>query len=123
MDKDRKCTILVVEDELLVRFVSSDALSEAGYEVIEAKDADEALRLMEEAGTVHLVFTDIRMPGSMNGVELARMVHERWPHVRLLLTSGDTWPPKDHIPDDGRFIAKPYRIETLRKEVRDLLND
>ena len=109
--------MLLVEDEALVRMVGSDALADAGYEVIEAASAEEALRFLEASAEVELLFTDIRMPGGMDGLELAELVHARWPAIRILITSGDTWPPRDRIPDDGRFLAKPYQVERLQSEV------
>jgi two-component system, response regulator PdtaR len=117
-----KQRILIVEDEALVRLIGADALEDAGYEVIDAESADEALRRLDEAGDVEVLFTDIRMPGSMDGLELAKFVHNRWPAVKILLTSGDTWPPKALIPDDGRFLAKPYEIGKLQDEIKRLLD-
>ncbi|UAK25250.1 response regulator [Sphingomonas nostoxanthinifaciens] len=114
--------VLLVEDETIVRLIGSDALSDAGYEVVEAGSADEAIRILEAIGEVQVLFTDIRMPGSMNGLELAKLVHDRWPTIKILLTSGDTFPPKDVIPDDGQFLPKPYKIETLAQKVDDLLS-
>lgn len=104
----------------MVRMVGADALADAGYEVIEAATADEAIKMLEAAGEVHLLFTDVRMPGSMDGLSLAKFVHDRWPTMRILITSGDTWPSAKAIPDDGRFIAKPYKIQTLQNEVDGL---
>lgn len=114
--------MLIVEDELFVRMIGADALEEAGYSVIEAASADEALAVLEEADNVEVLFTDIRMPGSMDGLKLAEVVHERWPGIRILLTSGDTRPSRADIPDDGRFLAKPYRFESLSRELTTLLD-
>jgi DNA-binding NtrC family response regulator len=114
-------TILLVEDEATLRMIGSDALADAGYEVIEAGSADEALRILEQASEVQVLFTDIRMPGTMDGLQLATLVHARWPEMKILLTSGDTWPSKNMIPDDGRFIAKPYNVAALQHEVDHLL--
>ncbi|MGH6745355.1 response regulator receiver domain-containing protein [Novosphingobium sp. PhB55] len=112
--------VLLVEDEALIRVIGTDALEEAGYDVLEAGSADEALEILEAYSEVLVLFTDIRMPGSLNGLELARIVHERWPKMKLLLTSGDTWPSENEIPDDGRFLPKPYRVETLRREIDEM---
>ncbi|TCU58180.1 response regulator receiver domain-containing protein [Novosphingobium sp. PhB57] len=112
--------VLLVEDEALIRVIGTDALEEAGYDVLEAGSADEALEILEAYNEVLVLFTDIRMPGSLNGLELARIVHERWPKMKLLLTSGDTWPSENEIPDDGRFLPKPYRVETLRREIDEM---
>jgi CheY-like chemotaxis protein len=113
--------VLIVEDEMIVRLIGSDTLADAGYEVVEAETADEALRILDQHGDIEVLFTDIRMPGSMNGLELARVVHERWPAVKILITSGDTFPQDSEIADHGRFLAKPYRTEVLRREVDKLL--
>ncbi|WP_022685628.1 response regulator [Sphingomonas phyllosphaerae] len=115
-------TVLIVEDEAFVRMIGADALEEAGYCVIEAGSADEALTLLEHERDVQVLFTDIRMPGSMDGLQLAGVVHRRWPLIRILLTSGDTHPSSDAIPDDGRFLAKPYRFESLSRELDTLLS-
>jgi CheY-like chemotaxis protein len=113
--------VLIVEDEMIVRLIGGDTLTDAGYEVVEAANADEALEILDKHGDVEVLFTDIRMPGSMNGLELARVVHERWPAMKILITSGDTFPPRNAIADDGRFLAKPYSTEGLRREVATLL--
>lgn len=83
-----KTRILVVEDETLIRMVGAEILEDAGFDVLEAADADEALRILQAHDDVLLLFSDVDMPGSMDGLDLARVVHERWPDIRLLLTSG-----------------------------------
>ena len=117
----RNRRILIVEDEMIVRLIGSDTLTDAGYEVVEAASADEALKMLDHHGEVEVLFTDIRMPGSMDGLELARLVHDRWPAMKILITSGDTFPPRSAIADDGRFLAKPYRTDVLRREIESLL--
>ena len=106
---------------MIVRLIGSDTLTDAGFEVVEAGSADKALRILERHGEVDVLFTDIRMPGSMDGLELARVVHERWPAMKILVTSGDTFPPSSAIADDGRFLAKPYRTDLLCREISALL--
>jgi two-component system, response regulator PdtaR len=115
--------IVLVEDERLLRMASSDLLDERGYQVIEAEDADAALAIMEARPDVRLLFTDIQMPGSMDGMELARMVHENWPKVKLLLTSGNLRPSTAEIPDHGHFLSKPYRGREVIEEVDTLLGN
>jgi DNA-binding NtrC family response regulator len=122
MGSQLKAKVLLVEDEPMIRAIGMDALEDAGYDVIEARDADEAVRILEMLGEVHVLFTDIRMPGSMDGLELAKLVHERWPRMKILLTSGDTWPRAAQIPDDGHFLPKPYRLDALQHEVTSLLD-
>jgi CheY-like chemotaxis protein len=114
-------TILVVEDEALIRIWATDLLEENGFSVLEAKDADAALKLLQSRRDVKLLFTDVQMPGSLNGMELAREVHARWPHILLVITSGRERPTRAEIPDDGRFVAKPYSGEELLGQIKDLM--
>ena len=113
--------ILVVDDEALLRWYATDTLEENGFSVVEAKDAADALRVLESRKDVRLLFTDIQMPGNLDGLDLAREVHARWPHMLLVITSGQIKPAKFEIPDDGRFVGKPYRTEDLLAQVNDLL--
>jgi CheY-like chemotaxis protein len=118
-----KDAILVVEDEALIRLWAADLLEENGFSVLEAADADAALKLLETRPDVKLLFTDVQMPGSLNGMELAREVHARWPHILLVITSGRERLTRAEIPDDGRFVAKPYSAEELLGQVNDLLHE
>jgi CheY-like chemotaxis protein len=117
-----KAAILVVENETLTRLWVADLLEENGFTVLEAEDANAALKVLEARPEVRLLFTDVQMPGSLNGMELAREVHARWPHVLLVITSGRERPTRAEIPDDGRFVAKPYSAEELLRQVNDLLS-
>jgi two-component system, response regulator PdtaR len=112
--------ILVVDDEKLLRLLAADILESAGFGVMEAENASAALRVLERRPDVRLVFTDIHMPGPLDGMELARQVHKRWPGVLVVLTSGQTDPRRADIANDGRFIAKPYRAEELVGQVHEL---
>ncbi|HEV2564554.1 MAG TPA: response regulator [Microvirga sp.] len=114
--------VLVVDDEPLVRMTAADELEEAGFRVLEAANADEALAMLKaHSDDVRVLFTDVNMPGSMDGMALAAQVHRRWPHVRLLISSGYARPHPDEIPDDGRFVPKPYRSATLVRHVTEML--
>ncbi len=115
--------IIVVEDEALIRMNSVEALEDAGFEVVEAANADEAIALLEKADDVRLMFSDIDMPGTMDGMALAKLVHARWPKISLLLTSGHRQVAEADIPDDGVFVPKPYSEETVIAKVNDLLTD
>jgi two-component system, response regulator PdtaR len=113
-------SILVVEDEVLVRMMLADQLREAGHRVVEARDADEALELLEhEALDVKVVISDIKMPGSMDGIELARVVRSKYPVTKIILTSGH------HRFLDGPyhdvFFPKPYYTPAVVKRVQELL--
>ncbi len=98
-------------------------LEDAGYSVVEAANADEAIAILEGTTDVRLLFSDVDMPGSMNGVALAEVVHARWPNVRLLLTSGHHHIADAQLPDDGRFIPKPYSQKAVVREVNSLLHN
>ena len=118
MDEAERTTILVVEDEALIRMVNADILEEAGFCVLEAANAAEAILIMEGDDHVELMFTDIRMPGRMDGLELAAFVHAHWPDVRLLVTSGHIVLADSEIPDGGRFVSKPYDLGQLVSKIR-----
>jgi len=114
-------TILVTEDNVLLRLDASELLEAHGYEVVQADSAEEALKVMEERNDVRVLFTDIQMPPGCDGLELARKVHDRWPKVLLLITSGQVQPARAEIADDGLFIRKPYRAKDLLSEIDTLL--
>jgi CheY-like chemotaxis protein len=113
-------TILVVEDDGLVRQVSAEELVDAGYQVLEAANAEEAIAIFESGVGVALLFTDVNMPGELDGLDLARLVHDRWPRVQLLVTSGNA-SGLDDLPDDGRFISKPFSLRHMRSVVEQLV--
>ncbi len=113
--------VLVVEDDFLVRLDAAETLRDAGFEVLEADDAAGALELMANRDDIGLLFTDINMPGAMDGVELARRAHLLHPAIRLLLTSGEVRPTPKEMPDDGVFIAKPYSPGDITHTVTHLL--
>jgi two-component system, response regulator PdtaR len=113
--------VLIVEDEPIVRVVVVECLSELGLQVVEASDADEALAILHRRADVELLFTDITMPGSMDGLGLAREVYRRWPHISLLLTSGARRLPMMTMPMTAEFLPKPYGIDELAEGIRKLL--
>ncbi len=91
--------------------------------MVEADDAATALRILEGREDVRLLFTDVQMPGAIDGLDLVRQVHERWPNVLLLVTSGGVTVANGDIPDDGRFVAKPYCEGDLLGHVSDMIHD
>lgn len=117
---ETKPLILVVEDEVLVRMVAVDIAVAAGFEVISAATADEAIAILEERPGVRLVFTDVNMPGSMDGMRLAQAVRERWPPVELIVTSGRGSVQEEDLPARGRFLAKPYDASSLTRALREM---
>jgi CheY-like chemotaxis protein len=117
----RSAIVLVVEDEGLVRQMSADKLTDAGYQVLEAANSREAIAILEGGAGVVVLFTDVNMPGEPDGLELAHLVHDRWPRVRLLVTSGGDRAGPGDVPDDGRFISKPYSLRRMCSLVDELV--
>jgi len=115
--------VLLVEDEPLVREFEIDVLQDAGFRVLEARSADEAFDMLRGRPDVRIVFTDVDMPGSLNGFEFARLVHQGWPEVGILVSSGKMAPHDGDLPEGAAFIAKPYRpdelVQQLHKFVRE----
>ena len=110
--------VLVVEDEFFSRLHAVDLVEAAGYRAIEASNADEAIAILESRKDIHIVFTDIDMPGSMDGLKLARAVRDRWPPIELILTSGHFDVPENKIPERGLFFSKPYRDQEIVSALR-----
>lgn len=110
--------VLMVEDEPFIRELAVAAVEDAGFEVLEAQNAQEAMDILQSRSDVGVLFTDVNMPGSLDGLGLARLVHEHWPAIRLLVTSGR--PLEAPVPDDGRFVAKPYSLSHLTDTVAEL---
>jgi two-component system, response regulator PdtaR len=113
-------TVLIVEDEFLVRDVVQAELEEAGYEIVLAGSADAAIAILEARTEINLVFTDIDMPGSMDGLKLAACVRDRWPPVHIIITTGKARPLE--IPANALFIPKPYVGQTVVDAIRTFEN-
>jgi CheY-like chemotaxis protein len=111
--------VLVVEDEPLIRLFALEMIEDAGFEVLEAANASAALMTLEERCDIRVVFTDVDMPGSMDGIMLAIRIRSRWPDVQIIITSGRPWPEEAVVPADIPFFSKPYRqdrvLDTVRK--------
>jgi two-component system, response regulator PdtaR len=112
-------TVLIVDDEPLIRAYIRDVVEDAGYKAKEAGTADEALQLIEDDG-VDIVLSDIEMPGSLDGVALAWTVRNRWPEKSVILASGRRLPRRDQIPTDTRFLAKPFSADSLVDTLSDI---
>lgn len=114
--------VLVVEDEEIIRAVASEVLLDAGFSVIEAGHADHALRLLNEgAHEIHALFTDVNMPGSMDGYGLAHLSRRTWPWIVLLIASGRPLPQLAQIPPGSRFLPKPYHPLHVVNHLREML--
>jgi len=113
--------VLIVEDEMLLRMRAVDMVEDAGYTSVEAVDADEAVTILEARSDIALLFTDIQMPGSMDGLRLAHAVHERWPPIKIILVSGALKLAKSDIPADSRFFGKPLEAKEMIAEMQEML--
>jgi CheY-like chemotaxis protein len=112
--------ILIVEDEYMVRMNAAAMMEDAGFDVLEAGNADEAMRLLESNPDISIVFTDIEMPGSMNGLKLAHAVTGRWPPIRIIATSGRFHVRDGDLPAGGRFLPKPYSSGQILGALREM---
>ncbi|PVE26158.1 response regulator [Microvirga sp. KLBC 81] len=108
----------MVEDEPLVRLIAADILVDANFRVIEVSNAAEALTVLRAGVAVDVLLSDVEMPPSINGYELACLTHEHWPTVEILITSGREWPREVSLPPGAAFLAKPCPSETLVSYVR-----
>jgi CheY-like chemotaxis protein len=114
--------VLIVEDEFLLRMDAVDMIAAAGFEVVEAANADEAIEILEARRDITVVFTDIQMPGSMDGLKLARAVSGRWPPIKIIATSGQPELRETDLPEGGRFLPKPYSPLQIAGVLHELIN-
>jgi CheY-like chemotaxis protein len=120
-DHAAAATVLVVEDEMLLRMRAVDIVEDAGYTSVEAVDADQAIAILESRFDIELLFTDIQMPGSMDGLKLAHAVRERWPPIKIILVSGVMKLQDIDIPTDSRFFGKPLEAKEMIAEIQDMI--
>src|ERR1700682_75154 len=113
--------VLVVEDEMMLRMRAVDIVEDAGFTPIEAVNADEAIAILESRSDIDLLFTDIQMPGSMDGLKLAHAVHDRWPSIKIILVSGQVKPSDAERPADSRFFGKPLGIGQMIGELQAMV--
>lgn len=123
MQAENPHAVLVVDDEVFIRMVAADVLSETGIAIYEAGNSSEALAVLEAHPDVALIFTDVNMPGDMDGLELSGVVHRRWPHIKLIVTSGRQIISDRSLPDNGTFLPKPYAPSDLIELVEKKLSD
>ena len=111
--------VLIVEDDQLLRLLTVDIVEDAGFEALQAGDANEAVAILEARSDIALLLTDINMPGSMNGLKLAHAVRDRWPPIKIIVVSSRV--PDRDLPTGGRFFHKPYHAKTIISEIRSLI--
>jgi two-component sensor histidine kinase len=113
--------VLVVEDEMVLRMRAVDIVEDAGFKAIEAVNADEALSILESRSDISLLFSDIQMPGTMDGLKLAHAVHDRWPSIKIILVSGQVRPLDEDKPPDSRFFGKPLEMTQMISELKEMV--
>jgi CheY-like chemotaxis protein len=116
-----RAVVLVVEDEPLVRMMVSELFEDEGFEALEASDADQALRILAERDDVALLFTDVEMPGSLDGYALARWVHANRPAVKTMIVSGRALPRSGDVPEGAAFVGKPYDHGEVMRRVQTMM--
>ncbi len=115
---------LVVDDDGLIRMDAMDILQEAGFRTFEASDGDKAIALLAREHTlIFLVFTDVQMPGSRDGFAVARETAQRWPHIAIVVASGQAHPGPGDMPEGARFIGKPFTAELVQDHLKEILPD
>jgi two-component system, response regulator PdtaR len=117
-----KVVVLVVEDEALIRMEAVQIVMDAGFAVVEAGNADEAIKILESRRDIRAVFTDINMAGSIDGLQLSHAVRGKWPPIHLIVTSGLMAPNQAQLPANSRFIGKPYTAEHITAALRELFD-
>ena len=117
-----KAVVLVVEDSTIIRMGAVDLVLSVGYEALQARDSDEAIRILEARDDVDLVFTDVRMPGTMDGIKLSHYIRDRWPPVKLIVASGATILEESSLPPGSSFFSKPYDDHTIIDAMARLLS-
>lgn len=113
--------VLMVEDEALILLATAEDLREAGFTVFEATNADDAIALLEAHPEIRILFTDVDMPGSMDGLKLSAAVRDRWPPTLILVTSGKALVGRSELPAGGRFLPKPYSTTRVVSAIHELL--
>jgi two-component sensor histidine kinase/DNA-binding NarL/FixJ family response regulator len=121
MKSDPAPNVLFVEDEMVLRMLAVDIVEDAGFNAVETVNADEALSILESRSDISLLFSDIQMPGTMDGLKLAQAVHHRWPSIKIILVSGQVKPSDEDKPADSRFFSKPIEVEQMIAELQDMV--
>lgn len=118
--KAKQPVVLIVEDEILILMNAVDMIRAAGFDVVDAVNADEAIVILEDRLDISVVFTDIQMPGSMDGLKLAAAIRGRWPPIKIVATSGLLKISEDDLPSGSRFLPKPYSDHQIVAALRAL---
>jgi len=112
--------VMVVEDEPLLLLHAVDIIEQAGFDVVEAMSADQAVEILQRRPDIQVVFTDIDMPGSMDGLKLAHLIRDRWPPIEIIIVSGHRLVSAESLPDRCAFFSKPFDTDQVVATVRRL---
>lgn len=118
--ENRRTAVLVVEDEALIRMSIVEELEDAGFEVFEASDAAHAIEVLIANTSIEVMFTDVDMPGGVDGLKLAASVRDRWPPIKIIVTSGHRKVDVDSLPVEARFMVKPYHPATVIRSIKEM---
>src|SRR6185369_694025 len=118
---DPVANVLVVEDEMVLRLRAVDIVEDAGFTAVEAVNADEALAILESRSDISLLFSDIQMPGTMDGLKLAHAVHDRWPSIKIILVSSQIKVSDEDKPADSLFFGKPFAVKQMISELQGMV--
>ena len=113
--------VLIVEDEILLRLNAREVIEDDGFDVVEAENADDAISILEQRNDIVLIFTDVNMPGSMDGLKLAHFVKDRWPPIKIIATSGQVRITPADLPEGSHFVPKPYRAAEIADKIHQLI--
>jgi CheY-like chemotaxis protein len=122
-DAGNRPVVLVVEDEELLRWNAVAMIEDAGFDVVDAANATEAIAILERRNDIRIIFTDIQMPGSIDGLRLAHLVKNRWPPIKIITTSGHFRVRDDELPEGCRFLSKPYTLAEVTGMLYGLHNE
>lgn len=114
-------SILVVEDESLVRMMAVDMFETAGFQVLEASSGEKALKLVEECGDLSVLFTDVDLANHIDGFHLSRVVHDAHPEMHIIVVSGQYVAKKGDLPEGARFIGKPYDPDVVTATLNEMI--
>ncbi len=113
--------VLVVEDEAMIRLSATALVADLGFEVLEAENADEAIAILEAHPDIRVVFTDIQMAGSMDGLQLVAYAHDRWPPLKFIIVSGNCTPGVADMPEGTHFFPKPYDLGAVGRALHQII--
>jgi CheY-like chemotaxis protein len=117
----KRPVVLVVEDDFLLRMQAVDIVKDAGFKAVEAANADEAIAILEAEPNIHVVFTDVQMPGTMDALKLAKFVKDRWPPIKIVATSGRVRISEADLPEGSIFVPKPYSPTQIVNTLHELI--